>query len=98
MLCQSVMSFHSPLCWSLVRRFVANENFESDMPLGVNLVSASLPRCPISITLLMLFAILSCTVSHHAGGYAVPSSAHFCRMPRGTPAEAEAGHAAIRVR
>src|ERR1039458_3737533 len=66
-LCQSVMSFHSPDCWSLVRRFVARENLEIEIPLGVNLVSASLPRCPIRMTLLTLFdAILPCTVTHPA--------------------------------
>src|ERR1035437_6332263 len=68
-LCQSVMSFHSPDCWSLVRRFVARENLEIEIPLGVNLVSASLPRCPIRMTLLTLRdAILSCTVAHTGGG------------------------------
>src|ERR1035438_10603446 len=35
-LCQSVMSFHSPDCWSLVRRFVASENFEIEIPLATN--------------------------------------------------------------
>src|SRR5580704_4719683 len=58
-LCQSVMSFHSPLCWSLVRRAVASENLETEMPLGVNLVSASLPRFPSRRTLLTLRAIVN---------------------------------------
>src|ERR1035438_6051815 len=64
MLCQSVMSFHSPVCASFWRRPVASENLDTDIPLAVNLVSASLPRFPSSMTLLTLLdAILSCTVS-----------------------------------
>ena len=59
-LCQSVSSFHSPVCWSFQRRFVASVKLEPETPQGVNLVSASLPRCPISMTLLTLRdAILS---------------------------------------
>src|SRR6516225_7917632 len=58
------MSFHSPVCWSLERRPVARENLETEMPLGVNLVSASLPMLPSRITLLTLLdAILTRTVS-----------------------------------
>src|SRR5262245_4339663 len=54
MLCQSVSSFHSPDCWSFQRRFVAIEKVDLEIPLGVNLVSASFPRCPSRITLLTL--------------------------------------------
>src|SRR5580698_7490555 len=54
MFAQSVSSFHSPLCWSFQRRFVATENLVTATPAGVNLVSASLPRCPTRITLLTL--------------------------------------------
>src|SRR5260370_4718874 len=67
MLWQSVTSFHSPDWASLVRRHVARENLDTEIPLGVNLVSASLPRFPSRMTLLTLLdAILSCTVAHHA--------------------------------
>ena len=62
-LCQSVMSFHSPVCESFVRRPVARENFETEIPLGVNFVSASLPRFPTRMTLLTLRAIIPCTVT-----------------------------------
>src|SRR5690349_4426741 len=59
-LCQSVSSFHSPVCWSFQRRLVAIVNVDRALPLGVNLVSASLPRLPTSMTLLTLRdAILS---------------------------------------
>ena len=45
---------------SLLRRPVARENLETEIPLGVNLVSASLPRLPSRMTLLTLLdAILS---------------------------------------
>src|SRR5580704_13182712 len=59
------MSFHSPLCESLDRRVVASENLDTEMPVGVNLVSASLPRFPSRMTLLTLReAILPSTVTH----------------------------------
>src|SRR5580704_4869305 len=54
MFAQSVSSFHSPLCWSFQRRLVATENLVTATPAGVNLVSASRPRCPTRITLLTL--------------------------------------------
>src|SRR5260370_12240874 len=64
MLCQSVWSFHSPVCWSFRRQPVAIENVATDVPFGVNLDSASLPRLPIRITLLTLLdAILSSNVT-----------------------------------
>src|SRR5579872_6908773 len=63
--CHSVSSFHSPDCWSFQRREVARVKFVTATPLGVNLVSASLPRWPSRITLLMLRdAILHCTLSY----------------------------------
>src|SRR6204780_3490569 len=54
MFAQSVSSFHSPLCWSFQRRLVATENLVTATPAGVNLVSASRPKCPTRITLLTL--------------------------------------------
>src|SRR5437016_3527030 len=54
MLCQSVWSVHSPVCWSFCRQLVAIENVATDVPFGVNLDSASLPNLPIRITLLTL--------------------------------------------
>src|SRR5882672_6467529 len=63
MLCQSVWSFHSPVCWSFCRQLVAIENVATDVPFGVNLDSASLPRFPIRITLFTLRdAIFPCNV------------------------------------
>src|SRR5689334_19612542 len=65
MRCQSVSSFHSPDCWSFQRRDVASVKFVTDAPDGVNLVSASFPRCPIKMTLLTLRdAILPCNVAY----------------------------------
>src|SRR5581483_3958730 len=65
MRCHSVSSFHSPDCWSFQRREVASVKLVTATPLGVNLVSASLPRWPSRITLLMLRdAILHCTLSY----------------------------------
>src|SRR5260370_32435023 len=64
MLCQSVWSVHSPVCWSFCRQVVAIENVVTDVPFGVNLDSASLPRFPIRITLLTLLdAILPSNVT-----------------------------------
>ena len=38
--------------------------FVTATPLGVNLVSASLPRCPSKITLLTLRDAITCNVSY----------------------------------
>src|SRR5438105_12194844 len=56
MLCHSVRSCHWPSL-SLKRSFVAIENFATAMPLGVYFTSGSLPRLPMRITLLTLFAM-----------------------------------------
>src|SRR5690349_12890858 len=78
-LCQSVSSFHSPDCWSFQRRPVAIGNLVTAVPLGVNLVSASLPRFPTRITLLTLRdAIITCTVTHLYS----PHGAHAGRADR----------------
>mgnify|MGYP006269337665 CR=1 FL=1 len=54
---------HSQFPWSFQRRLVATANGVRAVPLGVNLVSASLPRLPMRITLLTLReAIFPCTV------------------------------------
>src|SRR5260370_161462 len=66
MLCQSVCSFHSPVCGSFCLQLVAIENVATDVPLCVNFDSASLPRRPIRMTLLTLRdAIFPCNVTHN---------------------------------
>src|SRR5712691_3627183 len=66
MLCQSVCSFHSPVCWSFCCQFVAIENVATDVPLCVNFDSASLPRRPIKVTLLTVRdAIFPCNVTYN---------------------------------
>src|SRR3954465_10561209 len=57
MLCQSVRSFHSPLCLSLKLSLVAMLNLVTAVPCGVYLSSGSLPSVPIRMTLLTLFAM-----------------------------------------
>ena len=52
-----VSSFHSPLCWSFQRRVVARGKRVTDMPEGVNFVSASRPRFPMRMTLFTLRAM-----------------------------------------
>src|SRR4029079_2062825 len=65
--CQSVSSRHSPDCWSFTLRFVASEKLVTEVPEGVNLVSASLPKCPSRITLLTLLpAMVIRTLTHCA--------------------------------
>src|SRR5450432_4939076 len=56
MLCHSVRSCHSPPL-SLNLSLVAGLNLTTGTPEGVYLISGSVPRFPIRITLLMLFAI-----------------------------------------
>src|ERR1700741_1885197 len=104
-LCQSVSSFHSPLCWSFQRRLVASVKEDRETPLGVNLVSASLPRCPIRMTLLTLRdAILSCTVTHPAASDRASSTGKYgdtevndrSRISRAVPQEPPATAASCR--
>src|SRR5690242_13516143 len=65
--CQSVSSRHSPDCWSFTLRLVARVKLVTDEPEGVNLVSASRPRCPSRITLLALLpAMVNRTLPHCA--------------------------------
>src|ERR1700691_6063818 len=52
MRCHWVCSFHSPDAWSFHLRVVASEKFVTEVPEGVNFVSASRPRLPTKITLL----------------------------------------------
>src|SRR2546426_11744829 len=74
MLCQSVWSFHSPVCWSFCRQLVAIDNVATDVPFGVNLDSASLPRFPIRITLFTLRdAIFPCNVARKVAKLGSPS-------------------------
>src|SRR6266705_5224295 len=56
-LCHSVRSCHSPLL-SLKRSLVASVILATGVPLGVYLTSGSLPRLPMRITLLTLFAAM----------------------------------------
>src|SRR5450755_4964918 len=57
-LCHSVRSCHSPDL-SLKRSLVANVIFATAVPLGVYLISGSLPRLPMSVTLLRLLPAMS---------------------------------------
>src|SRR5215470_15287200 len=57
-LCHSVRSCHSPLL-SLKRSLVATVRRATAVPCGVYFTSGSLPRLPIKITLLTLFAMIA---------------------------------------
>src|SRR5580765_7112986 len=89
MLCQSVCSFHSPVCWSFWRQLVAMENVATDVPLGVNFDSASLPSRPTRITLFTLRdAILpQCSTTRFPFGAGFKSAIHADKPCDGEPTQ-----------